>query len=72
MRTYLNGGNARKALPADTDADDISSAVKLACSTEHSLKVLLECHRMFFHDDAFGLPLFGKYALYCTLYNLEL
>ena len=29
VRVYLNGGNAKKALPVDVEADDLSEAIKV-------------------------------------------
>ena len=37
IRVYLNGGNAKKALPVDVEADDLSEAIKVSPLTHPSL-----------------------------------
>ena len=36
FRVYLNGGNAKKALPVDVEADDLSDAIKVSSGRSRS------------------------------------
>ena len=71
IRIYLNGGNALKALPFDADARDVQDAVKTACGETSAVRVLRQCHQLFFSDVAFGLPSLGANVFICIVIDSQ-